>query len=67
MKLDEALRTDPELRADIEHFFAQKRQRTFRALEATPAHEDRKLLVLKISLDVLRELRFRMLRDKTDA
>ena len=67
MKLDEALRTDPELRTDIERFFDQKRQRIFRALESTPAHEDRKLLILKVSLDVLHELRFRMLKEKANA
>ena len=63
MKLNDALRTDSELRDDVAHFFDQERERCIQDFENAEPTDHPKFSYLKARLDVVRQLRFSLLKE----
>lgn len=62
MRLHDALRTDSELREEVEQLFEAERQQCLAAFEQADPTDHPKFGYLKARLDALRQLRFRVVK-----
>ena len=67
MKLYDAIRNDTELRDDFVALFEAERLRVIQDIEVADPHDGAKLSYCKAKLDVLRQLRFTLLKDERNS